>query len=81
MRSFRLGEGQSHLKVKKCCFATDEVVHLRHIINKKGIRPHGSKANALKDFPIHDVKSSRGFLGLLSFYRRIVPSLSPDGIS
>lgn len=64
------------LNVKKCCFATDQVVHLGHNINKKGIRPNGSKADALKVFPIRDVKSLRGFLGLASLYRRFVPSFA-----
>ena len=60
------------LNVPKCVFATREIFHLGHIIDKNGIRPGPEKVRALRDYVIKDVKSLRGFLGLASFFRRFV---------
>ena len=60
------------LNVSKCIFATREIFHLGHIIDKDGIRPGPEKVRALEEYVIKDVKSLKGFLGLASFFRRFV---------
>lgn len=60
------------LNVSKCIFATREIFHLGHIIDKNGIRPGPEKVRALEEYVIKDVKSLKGFLGLASFFRRFV---------
>ena len=57
------------VNVEKCVFATSRVEHLGHVIDGNGIR----RIQALVNFKKHDVTSLRGFLGLVSYFRRFIP--------
>ena len=57
-------------------FAQPQVEYLRYIVSRDGIRASPDKTKAVKIFPIpKNVKELLSFLGLASFYRRLVPSL------
>lgn len=61
------------LQPEKCKFLRKEVVYLGHLISQDGIRPDPNKTAAVSGFPRpKNQKGVRSFLGLISFYRRMV---------
>ena len=65
------------LKPSKCNLARKEVEYLGYFVSAKGVATDPKKVTAIKAFPVPlDVKSLRSFLGLLSYYRRFIPSFS-----
>ena len=65
------------LKPSKCNLARKEVEYLGYCVSAKGVATDPKKVTAIKAFPVPlDVKSLRSFLGLLSYYRRFIPSFS-----
>ena len=76
----RLREANLKLKPKKCKFAEREVCYLGYIVSECGLSTDPAKVEAVKKFPRpSDVRSLRSFLGLVSYYRRFIPS--PDEFS
>uniref|UniRef100_A0A0A9VXD7 RNA-directed DNA polymerase n=1 Tax=Lygus hesperus TaxID=30085 RepID=A0A0A9VXD7_LYGHE len=65
------------LHIAKCHFAQPEVSYLGHTVNAWGVQPDPKKIEALSEFPTlknpTDVKS---FLGLCTYYCRVVPNFS-----
>ena len=58
-------------------FAQLQVEYLGYIVSRDGIRASPDKTKAVKNFPIpKNVKEVRSFLGLASFYRRLVPQFA-----
>jgi DUF438 domain-containing protein len=65
------------LQPEKCVFAQSEVQYLGHVISREGIRASPDKVKAVKEYPIRKtVKEVRSFLGLASYYRRLVPKFA-----
>lgn len=65
------------LKPAKCQFLKPEVKYLGHIVSAEGARPDPLKVQCVRDFPPPKNKTEvRQFLGLLSYYRRHVPSFA-----
>uniref|UniRef100_A0A1X7UAF9 Reverse transcriptase/retrotransposon-derived protein RNase H-like domain-containing protein n=1 Tax=Amphimedon queenslandica TaxID=400682 RepID=A0A1X7UAF9_AMPQE len=61
----------------KCQFGVSELVFLRHIVNKDGIRPLPEKIEALRTYPRPTTQQKlREFLGLINSYNRFVPNLA-----
>lgn len=61
------------LNTKKCHFARKSIKVLGHIVSKDGIRPDPDKISAVANFPRpQEQKSLRSFLGLASYFRRLV---------
>ena len=58
----------------KCEFGKGEVTFLRHTISAAGIRPHITRVDAVRTFPVPRDKSSlHRFIGLVNYYHRFVP--------
>ena len=58
----------------KCEFGKAEVNFLSHTISADGIRPHISRVEAVRAFPVpNDKRSLHRFVGLLNYYHRFVP--------
>lgn len=65
------------LKPSKCQFLKSEVKYLGHIVSAAGVRPDPAKVECVKEFPAPKNKTEvRQFLGLLSYYRRHIPSFA-----
>ena len=73
----RLREAGLRLKPRKCFFAMWEVGYLGYRVSGDGISADPAKVQAVRDFPRpKDLKQTRYFLGLASYYRRFIPSFS-----
>ena len=73
----RIRENRLKLKTEKCEFLRKEVSYLGHVISENGVLPERAKTKVIEEYPHpQNVKQLRGFLGLMSFYRRFVPHFS-----
>jgi len=73
----RFDRAYLQLQPGKCVFAQPQVEYLGYIVSRDGIRASPDKTKAVKNFPIpKNVKEVRSFLGLASFYRRLVPQFA-----
>jgi hypothetical protein len=69
----RLLEVGVRLKLAKCHFACQQVTFLGHRVSANCLRPDPDKVKAMVHFPVpHDITSLRRFLGLTSYYRRLI---------
>jgi hypothetical protein len=68
-----LTQHQLFLKHSKCAFGASEVEYLGHLVGKDGVRVDPKKIEAMQDW-LHPktLKSLRGFLGLIGYYRKFV---------
>ena len=56
------------LRAEKCLFGAQSVRALGYVVDKDGIRPDGSKLDAIRHFPLPATpKALRSFLGLINF--------------
>nr|VZI00474.1 unnamed protein product [Spirometra erinaceieuropaei] len=59
----------------KCVFGVPSLEFLGHLVDSQGIRPLPSKIAAIRDFPPPTSKRQlQRFLGMVNFYRRILPN-------
>ena len=64
------------LKLPKCKFFRKEVEFLSHIITGDSLKPNTAHTAAVTNFPeSRDIKGIRQFVGLASYYRRLIPNL------
>jgi len=62
------------LQPEKCVFAKDKVTYLGLELSYRGTEASPDKVKAVQNFPTpQSLKDVRSFLGLASFYRRLVP--------
>ena len=70
----RLRKAKLKLSPKKCILFQRKVQYLGHVVSEEGISPDPGKIEAVKTWPrpatVTEIKS---FLGLCSYYRRVVP--------
>jgi hypothetical protein len=70
----RFEQANLKLQPRKCVFAKDQVEYLGYVVSREGVHASPDKTRAVKEFPTpRTVKQVRGFLGLSSFYRRLIP--------
>jgi hypothetical protein len=61
----------------KCVFAQPQVKYLGFVLSENGVSASADKVKAVKEYPIpKNAKDVRAFLGLASFYRRLVPNFA-----
>jgi hypothetical protein len=70
----RLHSANLQLQPQKCIFAQPQVQYLGYDISHNGISASPGKVQAVKNYPVpKTTRDVRAFLGLASFYRRLVP--------
>ena len=70
----RFDRANLQLHPGKCVFAQTQVQYLGFVLSEKGVAASQEKVKAVQNFPTPKcVKEFRSFLGLASFYRRLVP--------
>ena len=68
------------LQPPKCVFAKSKVQYLGHVVSREGISASPDKVKAVREYPTpKSVKDVRSFLGLASFYRRLIPKFCRFG--
>jgi hypothetical protein len=65
------------LNPNKCCFATESITFLGHVVSKEGTKLDPGKIEAILHFPTpKTVTSVRSFLGLTGYYRKYIRGYS-----
>ena len=65
-----LRQHQLYVNGKKCCFKQSEVEYLGHIMSSSWVSADPKKVEVMVEWPVpHDIKSLRGCLGLIGYYR------------
>jgi len=73
----RLDRANLQLQPTKCAFAQAEVQYLGYVVSRDGITASPDKLEAVQRYPVpKNAKDIRSFLGLASFYRRLVPKFA-----
>ena len=73
----RLREAGLKLKSSKCIFLQRQVSFLGHVVSAEGIQTDPNKVAAVRDWPTPtSISELKGFLGLVTYYRRFIPSFS-----
>jgi hypothetical protein len=73
----RFEEANLQLHPGKCIFAKRQVQYLGYILSENGISASTKKVKAVRQYPTPKcVRDVRAFLGLASFYRRLVPNFA-----
>jgi hypothetical protein len=69
----RFDKANLQLQPEKCVFAQPQVQYLGFVLSDKGVPASPDKVKAVREYPVpKNVKDVRAFLGLASFYRRLV---------
>ncbi|PHJ16379.1 retrotransposon ty3-gypsy subclass, partial [Cystoisospora suis] len=74
----RLRENRLYVGVTKCEFVKQKVQYLGFIIEPGGIAPDPDKVTTIREWPVElrDRKQLRGFLGMIGYYRRLIPNFN-----
>jgi hypothetical protein len=70
----RFEKGNLLLQAGKCTFALPQVNYLGYVVSRNGVTASPDKVLVFRKYPVpKNVREVRSFLGLASFYRRLVP--------
>jgi hypothetical protein len=73
----RFEKANLQLHADKCAFAQKQVNYLGYVLSQDGVTASPEKLKAVEAYPTpRNVKDVRVFLGLASFYRRLVPDFA-----
>jgi hypothetical protein len=73
----RFDKSNLQLHPQKCTIARPQVNYLEYVLSQDGISASPDKVKAVRNYPTPtNVKDVRAFLGLASFYRRLVPEFA-----
>jgi len=71
----KLNSAGLKLRLNKCKFFETEISFLGYLISEKGIKPDETELLAVQNMPIPKrAKDVKSFLGLISYYRKFIPS-------
>ena len=77
----KLRQAKLSLKVSKCKLFQKQTVFLGHLISPDGISCDPEKVRAIKEWPQpRDKTEVKAFLGLIGYYRKLVPSFAEIAI-
>ena len=63
------------MNLEKCTLAQPTVTFLGHTVDSEGIPPLPEKVTAIKQFPLPSSKLDvQRLLGMVNFYRRVLPA-------
>jgi transposase InsO family protein len=66
-----------YLKASKCEFEVTSMTFLGYVVSHNGIETDPAKIESVNNFPVPtNLRESRSFIGLTSYYRRFVPHFS-----
>lgn len=69
------------LNIEKCQFFQESVEYLGYIINREGISVNQERLKEITNYPRPtNLRTLRGFLGILNYYKRFIPNLSEKEI-
>jgi len=69
----KLKEVNLKLNPSKCCFATESIMFLGHVVSKEGTKPDPGKIDAMLRFlEPKTITNIRSFLGLTGYYQKYV---------
>ena len=72
-----LDDAQLTVSLKKSIFEVSELEFLGHHVSSEGIKPSHSKVEVVEKFSLpQQYADLRRYLGMLSFYRRLIPQFS-----
>ena len=72
-----LDDNNLKISLHKCNFNVDEIEFLGYNVTSQGVTPPNHKKEQLKSFPCpNDTDSLRRFLGLVGFYRKMIPKFA-----
>jgi len=73
----RFDEANLQLHPGKCVFAQSKVQYLGFVLSENGVSASTDKVQAVREYPTPtNVTEVRAFLGLASFYRRLLPNFA-----
>jgi hypothetical protein len=73
----RFQKANLQLQLAKCVFAQPQVEYLGYVVSRDGISASTDKVQAVRKYPTpKDAKEVRSFLGLATFYHRLVPKFA-----
>jgi len=73
----RFDKANLQLHPGKCAIAQPQVNYLGYVLSDNGVSASADKVKAVKNYPTpRSPKEVRAFLGLASFYRRLVPNFA-----
>lgn len=76
-RSYRSCMTLTRVAIHKSHFFLQKIDFLGYSISKEGMKPSSCKLNTIRDFPeTNNTKSLRSFLGLISYYRHLIPDFT-----
>ena len=69
-----LSENKLRISLDKCQFSQASIDFLGHSVSADGIKPPADKITAISEYPLpEDSHNLRRFIGMISFYRRMIP--------
>lgn len=72
-----LNDNGLKLNLEKCEFCKGEVKFLGFNINKEGVVMDKGRLKDIQEYPVpKNLRTLRGFLGILNYYRRFIPNLA-----
>jgi hypothetical protein len=73
----RFDRANLQLQAAKCVFAQPKVEYLGYVVSRDGISTSPEKVRAVQKYPVpKNARDVRIFIGLASFYRRLIPNLA-----